>query len=558
MTVWKPWNHRRRERKLWTPASPNVIDRTLRPSDAGVAPPDKVMLLPSEILLEIFGYLEKLDLKAVRLTSRACSQYANRFLFDVVYISAFKTDYEVFINLAEHLELSTCVKNLKYDASQFPDITKRYYLWYTAEQLMRMNNMSYENAPLDSPDPEINDLVRVVTNRQAGWSARANEHEAWRRFASSRFIEEGYQKWVEHVERQRTMLHGYWINIARKLASFNNLRSFEMYAEWDMQGWYPIDTLKLPTYGDHHLPGSPLLRSWNVAHLRPTGWSFQTQWLSQPITSDGILESYIMNYLLGSIPNRAKSLLVEMAELPTHALTASDPTCSYLIEGNFWPYTCLQHLHLRIGYCDSLDEDPHYNPIDGLSRLLNSTSGLKSLNLELPSDNGLLHHRYTLQEVFGTNSVFESLHSLSLSHVSTDVNSWITLLIFRMKNLQHLDIREIELRQGVWEEVIECMHLYMSLRSVSFPYRRDSMLYPHRKIFWTKNQRLIDAADLWEYTNEHKDFIADIEDYVVHGGRHPCLDFEQPENVFVEASKKLYSSAMEAYQKRAFAKLDAD
>ncbi|KAL9038815.1 MAG: hypothetical protein Q9180_002905 [Flavoplaca navasiana] len=499
------------------------------------------MFLPSEILVEIFGYLEKFDLKAVRLTSHACSQYANRFLFDTVYISAFKTDYEVFINMAEHQELSKCVKYLKYDASQFPDITKRYYLWYTAEQLMRMNNMSYENAPVDSPDPEINDLVRVVTNRQAGWSARANKHEAWPRFASSRFIEEGYLRWVEHVERQRTVQRNYWVEIAWKLASFTNIESFEMYTKWNKHGWCRIDTLKLSTYCEHHLSGSPLYRSWNVAHLQPTGWSFQTAWLSQPITSDGISEVNNMIYLLWSIPNRAKSLRVEKTELPTHALTSSNPSCNYLMESNFWPYNFLQHLHLKFGYCDSLDEDEHYNPIDGLPRLLCEIPRLKSLNLDLPSDNGLVHHIYTLQEVFATKPVFESLRSLSLSHVSTDVISWITLLMFRMKNLQHLDLRAIELRQGVWEEVIECMHLYMSLRSVSFPYRRDSMLYPHRKVFWTKNQRLIDAAGLWKYTNEHKDFIADIEDYVVHGGRHPCLDFGQPEAVIVEASKKLLS-----------------
>ncbi|KAL8881589.1 MAG: hypothetical protein Q9192_007767 [Flavoplaca navasiana] len=140
-------------------------------------------------------------------------------------------------------------------------------------ELMRMNK-SYENAPIHSPDPEINDLVRIVTNRQAGWSARTNEHEAWRRVASSRFIEEGYRKWVEHVQRQRTILQGYWDDIARKLASFNNLKSLEMHVEWDKRRRHPIDTLKLSTYGEHHLPGSPLHRSWNVAHLWPTGWSF--------------------------------------------------------------------------------------------------------------------------------------------------------------------------------------------------------------------------------------------------------------------------------------------
>ena len=90
-------------------------------------------LPPTEIFLEIFQYLQKSDLKSVRLVSRSCSHWASSFLFDTVYISAHKEDFDVFNSLANHQHLSKCVRHLKYDVSQFTSsISKRKYLWLFA------------------------------------------------------------------------------------------------------------------------------------------------------------------------------------------------------------------------------------------------------------------------------------------------------------------------------------------------------------------------------------------------------------------------------------------
>lgn len=85
------------------------------------------MQLPHELKFEILKYLDKIDLKAVRLTSKDCSVCTPHYLFDRIYWSPQDLDLEVFQNIASRRELATCVKELVFDGSQFVEHSKEDY-----------------------------------------------------------------------------------------------------------------------------------------------------------------------------------------------------------------------------------------------------------------------------------------------------------------------------------------------------------------------------------------------------------------------------------------------
>ena len=121
------------------------------------------MYVPAELLLEILRHLEKIDLKTVRLVSHSFSQCASGFLFDTVYVSAHKVDFDVLCNIADHPQLSRCVKKLKYDASQFPTMSKQRYMYELGLQLLEMMD-STGKTPQDNPDPDVNGFVETLNH----------------------------------------------------------------------------------------------------------------------------------------------------------------------------------------------------------------------------------------------------------------------------------------------------------------------------------------------------------------------------------------------------------
>ena len=82
--------------------------------------PPHTAYLPVELRVYILNYVEKCDLKSVRLVSKEWYLLATTHLFDTVSISPRPKDIEVFERITRHPVLSSAVKDLVYDASQFP------------------------------------------------------------------------------------------------------------------------------------------------------------------------------------------------------------------------------------------------------------------------------------------------------------------------------------------------------------------------------------------------------------------------------------------------------
>ena len=497
-------------------------------------------LPPTEIFLEIFRYLEKSDLKSVRLVSRSCSHSVSDLLFDTVYISAHKEDFDVFENLAKHPHLSKCVRHLKYDASQFTNnLSERDYMWNLSAQLRRNGNPT--DAPRDSPDPEINAFVELVTGWGKNYLSYNTNSVEFQCCQQSRFVKEGYRKFKEYASRQEAAYTNpeYWDTATRLLGQLTNLDSATIYDQWERT---IVKTLKAMSDGEFCRFGSPLNRSWNPVHLHPLAWSYTAIFGEHVITSNGTREFSVMNEFLKGTPRRLKRLGTAGSRLSPESFNANNSTCAGLIFDGFWAYAFIETLSLILETTnlDGGAEDNHL-PITGLTALLRSASRLKHLSLSLPIHNGVYEQCYKLSEVFPLQPlVWPALRAFYIGNISVEAAHWMMLLHYRMPELRYLEIAVIELSGASWEEVIECMNHHLKL--LNFRIAPNALRYADRSSVWISNRWY--RGETWPGGNfdGHIAFNRAIESYVVSGGRHPWLIQGQPDDAFSAKSEKLFAS----------------
>ena len=83
--------------------------------------------MPAEILNQILGYLESVDWKTLRLTSRTLQAVATPLIFTTTYVAARRGVLRNFSALADHPFLRHCVKEIIYDYSWIdPDVAEGY------------------------------------------------------------------------------------------------------------------------------------------------------------------------------------------------------------------------------------------------------------------------------------------------------------------------------------------------------------------------------------------------------------------------------------------------
>ena len=487
------------------------------------------MFVPTEVLLEILQHLEKIDLKTVRLVSRSFGRYAAGFLFDTVYISAHKVDFDVLSNIVDHPQLSRCVKKLKYDASQFPTLSKECYASELLPQLMGVKR--FPGALLnDSLDLDFNGLVEILSDGSDGRFHEANRQEAWNRYSNSSFIQEGYEKFLQHADRLEAAKNDqeYWKAVVGKLGYFISIESAEMYSYW----YHPRVDISLRT-------GSPLNRSWNPIHLFPVYFSYREAWDSPPISSDGLAEFVTFNRLLQGLPRRMKSLETDRTHIPI-ASFGDEALTSSLLNG-FRDYDQLRSLSLCIQDRHFLVDD-RLIAMPSLPKLLRATTQLRRLKLNLPGKTATQGLYYTVREIFlsGQNITWPYLESLNINNIATDASRWIALLVFSLPNLRSLILLNIELDDFHWPVVIESMHHSLSLSE--FRIRRGPGLRNADHTVLSTQDTPHVTANEWG-TEDHHKFLDKIEHYVIQGGRNPFLRTDQPDHALVEASTKLYASA---------------
>ena len=482
-----------------------IFSSTSEPSKLGSL---DTMDLSNEIILQILKSLGKSDLKSARLVSKTWSVSAAEFLFHRAYVSVHPENLEVFNAITQHPLLSKCVKTLKYDMVEFIDLDTEedyFQLLWSQTKAHLPNDVPKRSERNVISDPEIDTWVNLVASAPIEFNVNrpCELYRFIRRVCKNyRFIDCGYQKYRRAAALQRAFLNNgdFFEELIRGLQKLSSLIHVKMDDHWDLPWAWLHDPSKLllkrPT-------GSPLARNWNSSHLCP-----QRNWVPH-----GLDEASQKRHVASHYWTIICALIRSQKSIQTFAtggtcdisLFCFDKSQVGLYSLDIVAFSGLKTLKLRITYDDKNTLIP-YASMDGLRSLLGSMHHLESLTLSLP-DNRPNQLLYSCEDIFPPQGRWSHLTSLHLDNFASSATDFLTLLTRAMPNLKDLHLSTIELLSGTWEGVLECMMQLMHLSLL--------LIYPDTEFLHCGGDKFLD---------EQESFIRDeIENYVVYGGRHPCL-----------------------------------
>ena len=173
-----------------------------------------------------------------------------------------------------------------------------------------------------------------------------------------------------------------------------------------------------------------------------------------------------------------------------------------------------QRLHLRIASCDEGSTLDCCDNIVGLQKLLRSMHVLRRPDLELSytTEHHPILYRYdelvlpyliadypSLYNHYQISQQVTTYDNLEESNFASSATNLLCVLLVQMPNLKHVKPGPTRLLEGCWEGVIECLKRFNHFTTFQ---------YHGRPILECDN--------------------GDIDEYIMHGGRHPCLSDDQP------------------------------
>ena len=474
------------------------------------------MHLPHELVVLVTQYLGRRDLKSARLVSKLWCSCASESLFTTIHVSANKVDLDAFNAITSDPVLSTCVRRLVYDGTEFMlDLSKTAYLdefWF----LDSLNYFHDRNWVWDCRDEELCDLITAID-----WSHRPDCEAAKQRVEDSNLITEGYKKYHEHAVYQHESLRsGSFVNgLAQGLRKLSLLETIHVRGRWPR-----------PWQIDQGF-GSLLARKWNPLHVYPASWV----WEKDPVSFEcaepnGMGHYFIIVSALVRAQRKVRNFYIsEMAPEVFNRSNLSRPSILGLDAVAFTGLESLTLILVSWRADDSDQETPDICPnIDGLRVMLSSMTRLKALDLFLPH-----HSSYEYDQVFSEDTIWTQLETFRISNLGSKATDLVDLLTFQMSKLQDLKIVLINLSDGIWEGVIECLKQYSKLSKFqtkqlchSDGYAFDYQRHDHDD----EHQAYHERQTSWEKEISH---------YVVHGGRHPCLMPGQPDSAAEDFAKDL-------------------
>ena len=495
----------------------------------GLAPqsyvsPPKAIFLPPELKVDVLARLDKRDLKSVRLVSKEWSLLATGPLFDRVFFSCRGVDLEVWKNVTRHPVIGGVVREVVYDGSIFKaDMDFEKYFRDVYFHIRGIARNWEHDTPFDSADIQINKFVEDCKEKKPVFSKLYKAHKM------DKFLVEGYQNYGTYSAFERSCIDKGLIfnDLCMGLRSLTNLRS----VVFNNSMWHYIlhkneyigttnpETLRGP------YSGSPLCRSWNPFHLRPRGCDRARD------VDDR--QHYTLSYFdmltqaISATDRKITSLQTGTdaigGGLPQQALTRSN-----LTDYQFWhfmnAYSGLRCLDIDV-ITDKLDQR---EALTVLPMLLQQTFGLRKLSLYLNqgisrphiSKGPSTHYRY--DEIFPPLGIWPELAELSIEGLA--IGGWdLIKLISARARLRKLDLNGIDLLDGTWEGVIQGMHRRPRLTELTmrgrFTHCGGAVLRP--------SSPESNRTDSW--------FLSLVEDYVINGGRHPCLRPETVREIYSES-----------------------
>ena len=475
------------------------------------------MSIPNEILLSILAMLDKTDLKMSRLVSRSWCACATQFLFQEIYVSSAKDDLEVFEAVAHNPLLSSCVRILKYDATEFlHPLSGRGYFRRLYHDHVILRPRDEAGAFKDSSDPDVPDWFINLGN--------LDEKEGLLRFQDSHFMQKGFREYTAQADYQHNGLKSgqFLARLTSGLESLRCLTSVTLEGSWPCR-W---DTDREQCGGK----GSYLARHWPRFQLRPQGW----QWSAH-------FERYGQDYLDGcQFPDGEKSYRIitsALTEANCNVTSFEIGTQCRLSPGLPPPVfetaksntgkaalSRLKRFVLRLkSFLEEPDEGPStaylFDDIGGVPALLCSMSQLNFLELRLPNDFHEAPMFYMLHEVLPRDTKLTTLECLVLENVYTTSRRLLSVIYSQTPSLMHLGVGSVDFWEGSWEGFFEALTALGRLSSLQFE--------PNTWLF---------HGDGALFGEDHglSTLYQDIEHYVIHGGRHPCLVDGLPNSASLE------------------------
>ena len=476
------------------------------------------MHLPHELVVLVTQSLGRRDLKSVRLVSKLWCSCASESLFTRIYVSANKVDLDAFNAITSDPVLSTCVRRLIYDGSEFMlDYSKTEYLNQLWSQTVSIN----EDRLSKYHDQEICDWVNAT------FESYHLDLMTIERLGHSKFITQGYEKYHEHaVYQHHSLRSGSFVDsLAQGLRKLSLLSSIKVESEWAVSS-------------DGYLLGSPLSRNWDTFHASPTGWAWEEASVTLECPKpNGIGHYFIIVSALVRAQRSIRNLTIP--DIPPEIFNRSDHSKPSVLNLDTVAFAGLEVLVLSLaswcaGHSDQATLEVCPN-IHGLKAMLSSMTRLQVLDLALPYKS-FFPSDYKCDQVFPKDTIWTQLETFKLLSLSTKATDFVDLLTFQMPKLQHLSLNTLELSDGNWEGVVECLKQYSKLSKL-----RLLRLYCNDgKEFNCFAYPLYDLEDEFQYLLELiRDWGKEISEYIIHGGRHPCLRPGQPDSAAEDFAKDL-------------------
>lgn len=220
----------------------------------------------------MLNYLEQRDLKNLGFLSKEWQSLATVLLYDRAYISPRPKDMEFLGSITIHLVICAAVKRLVYDASQIDHWQEfRYFGSLRADLTFAAARGKDRIEGFKSPNFRLNALIERL---KRGQPSHRELSELDDKYKNDNFRVEDFQ--LEHslgtCEEKLFRSGLFHAGLGAGLHRLNDLRSVILSNNLGVKDLHKLHMVDSSTVLVEQSVGSPLLRSGNPPHVRPSVW----------------------------------------------------------------------------------------------------------------------------------------------------------------------------------------------------------------------------------------------------------------------------------------------
>lgn len=453
--------------------------------------------LPTELKLATLQCMEKYQLKCMRLVSKDWSTLATPLLFDKVYISSRGQDVEVFDKITSHPLLGSMVKELVYDTSRFEyAISRADYFDRLCDDLREC--YVDHNEDLEWPSDHLITALRSTHSRR----------EIYDRYSKDDFVSKGLGEWrcQALAERGADKWDALHTSLCRGIKKLGKLRSFAIVGNLWQTHLNQSFSLK------KDFSGSPSVRRWNPLYARP-----REETDREP--SEVTLISVVIA-LKSPLGIESLSIFEGMVNCGYSLVPSALKQWAGCSVFTGFLETCANYKSFSLTLeTDGNDDYTGSRALSVLPRILYRMKNLKRLDLGLliycPLSYDAIDAFYTYEQVFPQEGRWLQLEDLKIVGLAIGGYQLVRMLAIRFPKVQRLYLSRIELVDGFWEGVIEGLRHNLQLKSLTLSCPTQRIGVPFQRIEM-------------EYPDPRDMSLHRLEEYVVSGGKHPCLPWEAP------------------------------